>query len=738
MQRTLRLTGLVVGGLACLGLALDARGSEPGAARHSRGAAAARPSGAALRFEPNRGQFEDRIRYLARGPNFGLHLSREGATLALKGAESDERAIVGLRVVGARAVEPQGFGVLPGHSNYVMGNAAQHWVNAVASFSQVQYAGVLPGVDLVFYGTGARELEYDLRLAPGADPALIELELDGVVDIELSQTGDALLKLPGGGELKQHRPIAYQLEPDGVRHFLPAEFRVLPGRRLGFRVSGVDPARALVIDPVLSYATYLGGSRYDHFNAVAADASGNTYAVGYTTGTLFPTAAAAQPGYGGGFSDAVIVKLNAAGNSFIYATYLGGSDADQAYGVAVDASGNAYVTGVTFSANFPKLGALQPTLGGGQDAFVAKLNGGGALVYSTFLGGTGDDLGQAIAVNAAGEAYVAGSTFSANFPKLGAFQGALSGTNDAFVSRLTAAGSSLVSSTYLGGAGGEYGQGIAIDNAGGAIVVGQTGSSNFPVLSAAQGSFGGSLADAFISRFNPAGSSLVYSTYLGGSASDVATGVAQVGGAAIVAGYTSSSNFPVLGGGQAALGGGSDAFLTRVNQSGSAFDYSTFLGGASSDAANAVLLDGSGFVYVVGETASTDFPAASPITGQEVLKGTSDAFLAAFSSSSGAKSYASYLGGNAADSAVGVAAGAGLLHVLGNTFSSNFPTQSAIFSSPLGPQDGFVARLPVQTLAPAPAGGWMTWCLLGALLLGSGLFALGWRRPSPTAGPTPV
>lgn len=510
--------------------------------------------------------------------------------------------------------------------------------------------------------------------------------------------------------------------------------------RLAGLVLGVLCSLGLLVKPAaaatLTYGTYLGGSKFDTFYAASADSSGNTYAVGYTTGTLFPTQNAAQPSYGGGASDAVIVKLNAAGNAIIYATYLGGSDSDQAYGVATDAFGNAYVTGVTYSSNFPRVGALQSTFGGGlQDVFVTKLSPTGAIVYSTFLGGSGDDLGQGIAVNAAGEAYVTGTTFSANFPRLSPLQNVLGGVNDAFVSKLSAAGGSLVYSTFLGGSGGEYGQGIALDNAGGAIVVGQTGSGNFPLAAAAQGTFGGSASDAFVSRLSPAGSAFVYSTYLGGTGPDVATGVAQVDGAAIVVGYTSSSNFPGVHASQPTSGGGTDAFLARVSSAGPSFDFSTYLGGSGSDSASSVVVGPSGYVYVAGQTASSNFPTFLPVGGQETLRGTDDGFLAAFSAATGSKSDATYLGGNASDGAVGVAIGGSVVHVLGNTFSPNFPTPSGFFGSALGVPDGFVARLPVltQAVVAAPAGSLLTWLLLGGLLLGAGAFALQSRqarRPS--------
>lgn len=244
------------------------------------------------------------------------------------------------------------------------------------------------------------------------------------------------MKLTDGIVLRQRKPLAYQTDAAGARTFVQADFRQGPDGRLGFAVSGHDPTRPLVIDPVLSYSTYLGGSIFDEFFAVAADAAGNTYAVGYTTGTLFPTRSPAQGVYGGGASDAIICKLNATGTDFVYSTYLGGSGADQAWGLALDSSGNAYVTGVTYSANFPtSAGALQLAHGGGlQDAFVTKFSGSGVLLYSTYLGGAQDDLGYGIAVRSTGDAYVVGTTFSANFPNLGGFQLALSGTSDAFVS----------------------------------------------------------------------------------------------------------------------------------------------------------------------------------------------------------------------------------------------------------------------------------------------------------------
>ena len=701
-----------------------------------------------LRFEANVGQLDDQVRFQARGGGFGLYLTRDGATVALKHRATDEPMVVSMHLVGARSVEPSAEGQLAGRSNYDVGSDKSKWTSGVSSYARVRYPELLPNVDVIYYGSQERELEYDIVVRPGADPRALQVALEGLSSLELAQDGDALLGLPDGSVLHKRRPVAYQLDEQGVKSFVVARFRKLSPDRLGFEVGPFDAGRPLVIDPTLSYASYLGGSRFDEFSAVAATSTGETYAVGYTTGTLFPTRSAAQGTYGGGASDAVICKVKADGTGLVYATYLGGNDADRAYGIALDPTGAAYVVGVTQSTAFPAAHPLQ-AYAGGQDAFVAKLSDAGALIYSTTLGGGGDDYAQAVAVSPSGEAYVVGTTFSVagpgGFPTAAPLQAVLSGTSDAFVSRLTFNAStlalSLTYSTFLGGAGVEYGHGVALDGSGNAYVVGETSSSNFATPSAAQASLSGS-SDAFVSKLSPTGSALTYWTYLGGtSSSDVATGVALVGGAAVVVGYTSSaSGFPHANAAQATFGGGSsDAFVTRVGAAGSSFDFSTYVGGSGADSASAVAVDANGFIYVTGQTASSDFPLELPLTGQSSLQGPSDAFLTAFSAGA-TQLYSTYLGGTAADAGVGVAMSKAppTLHLLGNTFSNNFPTTvGSMFSSQLGPQDGFIARLPVVALTPAPSTQPLTLLLLVGLLLGAGLLALSFRAPSyarPHAG----
>jgi hypothetical protein len=375
------------------------------------------------------------------------------------------------------------------------------------------------------------------------------------------------------------------------------------------------------------YSTYLGGSDYDEAHDIAVDANGNAYVAGFTRSDNFPLANALQSAFGGGYTDAFVTKLNAAGSALVYSTYLGGSEYDEAPDIAVDSDGNAYVAGYTESLNFPLANALQPVFGGYIDAFVTKLNAAGsALVYSTYLGGNYLDEALGIAVDASGNVYLTGVTSSDNFPLANPPQSAFRGFTDAFVTKLNAAGSALMYSTYLGGTEGDYAFDIAVDANGNAYVAGFTRSDNFPLANALQSAFGGGGSDAFVTKLSAAGSALVYSTYLGSSDYDRAHGIAvDSDGNAYVAGFTRSDNFPLANALQSAFGGGeSDAFVTKLNAAGSALMYSTYLGGILDDGVNGIASSASG-TYIVGSTNSYDFP-----TTQEALQNTGssgDAFI---------------------------------------------------------------------------------------------------------------
>ncbi|MEE8575292.1 MAG: SBBP repeat-containing protein, partial [Thermodesulfobacteriota bacterium] len=378
-----------------------------------------------------------------------------------------------------------------------------------------------------------------------------------------------------------------------------------------------------------------------------------------------------------------------------YSTYLGGTGWDMGYGIAVDSSENAYVFGYTGSTDFPTVAAIDPTKSSGNDVFVTKINAAGsALVYSTFLGGTMDEFGNSIAVDSTGAVYVTGLTQSSNYPTDTAIYGSYGGNGDAYVTKINAAGSALVYSTYLGGTGGDWGHSIALDSSRAAYVTGYTYSSNFPTASAIYSSYGGS-GDAFVTKINAAGSALTYSTYLGGAATDEGNGiVVDSSNNAYVTGQTYSSDFPTASPIDIALSGSSDAFVTKINEAGSALTYSTYLGGSGGEEGHAVDVDSTGAAYVTGGTLSTDFPTASAIYGSLTGFGNYDVFITKLNASGSALTYSTYLGGSSSEQGYGIAVdSSGSAYVTGYTYSNDFPTVSAIYGSYGGSNDAFVTMV---------------------------------------------
>lgn len=380
------------------------------------------------------------------------------------------------------------------------------------------------------------------------------------------------------------------------------------------------------------YLTYLGGTGDDQASDLAVDSAGNVYLTGFTSSLNFPTLTPVQAANGGVY-DAFVAKLDPSGAALVYSTYLGGSGYETIFsggGIALDSTGNAYVTGSTFSLNFPTVNALQPTLRGSEDAFVAKLNAGGsALVFSTYLGGDGNDKSSDLAVDTAGNVYVAGATFSSNFPTANAFQSAFGGGDrDAFVTKLNAQGSAIVYSTFLGGGSRDEAFDIAVDLSGNAIVIGETQSTNFPTVNPLQPTFGG-FFDVFVTRLGGTGATLLYSTYLGSSGDDRGLTLAvDSTGMVYLGGQTDSTNFPVTGDAYQALHalGGTDAFVAKLNPATSTLAYSTFLGGSGSDQVNSLAVDSAGNAYVVGVTRSPDFPRTRPV--QAAYGGADEVFVA--------------------------------------------------------------------------------------------------------------
>jgi hypothetical protein len=697
-------------------------------------------AGLPLSFEPNLGQVDPRVKFLSRGRGYTLFLTKDQAILRIERRKAkSENELVHLRLVGAKSdAEVTGRDELPGKSNYFIGNDPKKWRTNVPTYAKVRYKDVYPGVDLEYHGSPSAhgQLEYDFIVAPGADPSIIALRVGAVREPPLRIEADGDLMIPANrGEILFHKPLIYQADGGsslGPHHGSRVQGRyILDARnRIRFLLGPYDHSKPLVIDPVLSYSTFLGGSDMDYANGIAVDASGNAYVTGYTASVDFPVVNAAQSSPGGGSCsedgtatpcfDAFVSKLNSTGTALVYSTYLGGSDEDYGAGIAVDSRGDAYVAGYTYSTDFPVHNALQPNNAGGVDAFVAELSPDGAsLVYSTYWGGSLDDVGTGIAVDSNGNAYLSGYTESSGFPvSSGAFQSTYGGgAHNGFVVKFSPGGAQLGYSTLLGGSRDDYIYAIAVDSAGDAYVTGSTNSTNFPTLNAFQPNFSGGQCggntfpcfDAFAAKLNPAGSALLFSTYLGGTGSDYGKAIALDRSAnAYITGYTTSKNFPTTSGAfEQAFGGAYDVFVTKLNSSGSTLGYSTYLGGSGTQVAYGIAVDSNGSAYTTGYNYGGNFPTANPVQAQNA--GYYDAFVSVLDPTGSFLIFSTYLGGTQDDFGSGIALDpSGNVYVAGATFSTDFPTTPGSFEPSYmgGPYDAFVTvynipAMPFVAISPS-------------------------------------
>lgn len=711
-----------------------------------------------LSFEANTGQLSDTVKFLSRGSGYSFFLTQDEAVLSLQpgGRQRSslspkemlngqttpkakvpvaEPSIVKMRLAGGRKdAKIAAKDLLSSKSNYFIGNDSAGWRVNVPHYGQVQYEGVYPGVDLVYYGN-QRQLEYDFIVQPGADPKQIRLAFEGVEKTALNASGQLVLTTKNG-EIRQHAPVVYQ-EVDGARQMVEGHYVALGANEFGFAVAEYDQSKTLVIDPVLVYSTYLGGFDNETGNGIEADAAGNAYVTGITYSADFLTKNAIQQSLRG-VGNAWVAKFDPAGR-LIYSTYLGGASEDVGFAISADSDGNAYVGGTTDSSNFPITnGAMQTNRSGRFDGFVAKLSkNGDSLLYSTYLGGQADDTIDSIALDASTNVYITGQTLSVNFPVRNAWQSSLKGVSDAYLSKLNANGGSLAYSTYLGGSGREVGYGVIVDSANNAVVTGFVYSNDFPTRNPAQGTNGGSV-DAFITKFNAAGTGVVYSTYFGGALDDGGYGVGvDSTGNAYVTGFTSSTNFPVKNAFQGQSGGFDEAFVLKLD-TGGALVYSTYLGGSGDDRAFDLAADVDGNTYVIGRTESINFPvrdAVQPRIGTgTVTAGTQrtapnpdgvverfgrdsagllngqanagavvynqsqpisvrDAFLAKYAPD-GKNLYATYLGGADEEKAfAGAVDNRGNVYCTGLTASGNFPIKNPVQQTLRGVADAFVTKI---------------------------------------------
>lgn len=728
-----------------------------------------------LSFEPNRGQTQKRVDFLARGTGYTLFLSHAEAVIVLeRGSEPkqgpqrsvDRRAptavmktAVRMRPAGANAsaiAEP--LEEFPAKSNYFVGSDPAKWHTGIPTYAKVQYRNIYPGVDLLYYGNQT-QLEYDFIVKPGANARNIALQFQGADHATLDRSGDLVMHTPVG-DTRWHKPVAYQ-EVNGTRKLIRCDYVRGQDHRVAFKLGSYDRAKSLVIDPVLVYSTYLGGNSGATANAIAVDIRGNAYVAGGASSGFPATVGAFQSS---GPAGIFVTKFDFTG-AIAYSAYLGGSGTvpdlgDQVSGIAVDDQGAAYITGQTGSPDFPTTMAFQsqlhtfvpPNTGTcgsakgcvlGYNAFVTKLKGDASgFLYSTFLGGSagngGGDEGAGVAVDINHFAYVTGTTSSPDFPTTSnAFQRALNGNTNAFVAKFAPAGD-IVYSTYLGGSTSDNPFGIAVDGSGNAYIAGSTNSSDFPTKNAFQDQLG-SLdfpGDAFVTKLNAAGTDLVYSTYLGGSNMDEAWGITvdRVGNA-YVAGWTMSTDFPTQKPFQPQLKAfpwPGNGFVTKFSADGTALVYSTYLGGSGNpvtglggDAGTAIAVNQNGEAYVTGWTTSSDFPINNAFQDQNNIKtspGTdgsapgcggeicSNAFVTKFSADGTSLVYSSYLGGSGWYGEDDGDVGSGIAvdiwdnsYVVGRTFSPDFPvtnnaSQSTI-GGPAGNHNAFVTKIS-PTAAP--------------------------------------
>jgi uncharacterized protein (AIM24 family) len=611
-----------------------------------------------LSFESNQGQADAKVRFLTHSGDNTLFLTPSEAVFAMPATSRQEKPALSkgahapssvgkirqgtmrMQLVGANphanvlAQQP-----LVGKVNYLIGNDPRKWHSDVPTFGRVGFQGVYPGVDMVYYGN-QRNLEYDFLVAPHADPKRIRLHFADAQGVHVSAAGDLIVRV-AGRELIWRKPVVYQQDARG-KHRVAARFRLkrLPDRQanVSFALGHYDADRALVIDPALAYSTFLGGSVDDVGYGIAIDSSNNTYITGSATSTDFPTTSGAFQRTKGGVASntsAFVTKFNATGTSVLYSTYLGGSKYSSAQGIAVDSGGNAYVTGYTQSSDFPvRIGSFQTDRKGMfQNAFLTKLNSTGTtIVYGTYLGGSGLDYGYGLALDSSGNAYVVGQTSSTDFPTTaGAFQPMNRDNTNGFVSKFNSTGTALLYSTYLGGSSSTFAAGIAVDSSNNAYIAGSTVSTDFPTT-----------AGAFQ------------------SANKVTSGT-----------YT--------------------GFVTKLNSTGTALLYSTYLGGSgeAGDRAAAIAVDGSGDAYVAGDTSSIDFPI-TPGAFQQVKKGAASsttAFVTKFNPTGTSALYSTYLGGStdgidgtSEDLVTGIALdNSGNAYIAGPTNSTDFPTTASAF-----------------------------------------------------------
>lgn len=645
-----------------------------------------------MQFEKNEGQTDKQVKFLSRGAGFTNFLTKKGNVLKLKKSSQDTSTVLNISFKKANEdVEIISEGTEAGVYNYFIGNDPSKWLTGVPTFPTIRYKNLYNNIDALYTGTQDK-LNYDFEVRPGGKPEHIIFIIEGASDLGLDSNGNFVMKTQQG-IVTMDKPQAFQVI-NGVKKDVKIEYKLKKNKNeLSFKIGNYNKKVLLTIDPVLIFSSFIGGTATDVTHAITVNSANNVYIAGFTESTDFPVVSGVQTNIGGSGGDAFIARLNNNGVTMSFATYLGGSTIDYASSIVLDSSDNIYVAGVTTSGDFPNSNAVQTSLLGSSDMFVAKLNStGSTLQYSTYLGGTADDSNSGVGVDGSNSVYVLGQTNSSDYPLVSPLQNTYQGGTDLVLTKLNSIGNSIVYSTYLGGTGGEFNGSLAVNTGGNAFVAADTTSSDLATVSSFQSAYGGGSTDGFVAKLNTAGSSYDYLTYIGGSEFDQVSDVAlDASSNAYVVGYTNSTNFPTASPIQVALAGGKDAFITKINSTGSALTYSTYFGGSGNDQAAALAINSSNEAFFAGTTYSSDITIVNSL--QSVLGGEADAFVVKLNAGGSSVLTSTYFGGSGFEevSNFAIRQTTDFGYLVGITQSSDFPTRiplQGIFKD--GGGDGFV------------------------------------------------
>ena len=694
-----------------------------------------------LTFEKNQGQTQAPVKFLSRGRGYSAFLTSDGMVLSLRAAKATKPPIASstaaaksrpaiatlqFKLVGA-AKNPAvvGEGQQPGKVNYFIGNDPKKWRTNVATYARVRYRNVYPGIDLVYYGNH-RQIEYDFAVAPGADPSRIQFEIKGAKNVGLDGNGDLILNT-GTGELHFQSPTIYQ-ESNGARIPVKGGYVMQDSNHVGFQLAAVDASKTTVIDPVLVYSTYLGGSGDDTPMGISVDGNGSVYVAGYTDSSDFPLATLGS--LPSGSTHVFVAKFDPTGSNLIYADYLGGSNQDYGYALTLDSANEVYVTGSTMSSDFPVVNAYNATYPGSFNAFLTRISAdGSSLLYSTYFGGNGSDTPASIAIDSSSDALVAGNTSSTNFPvSPSAYQPSVSPNgggvwgNYGFVTKFSPDGSQLIYSTYLGGSSNvAYNcggtpcwpsptsaiTGLALDSSGNAYVAGNTNTYDFPTTSGAYITTDSTQNNGivgFVSKFNASGTPQ-YSTYFYES-SGIYTTISAIAadslGSAYITGLAfSDGTFPLTStticDPSVYAEACSYAFVTKFDSAGATLAYSTFLGPNNYASPTAIALDANNDAYILATSSSNTFGL---VNGIEAYTSGNDALIAEIDPAAASQLFATFLGGSSDENSSSMALdSSGNIYVTGNTDSTDYPVTQGAFQTILGgATDAFISKI-----APASA-----------------------------------